>query len=395
MARKRKNHYGEGSVYEYPKGSGRWFAALPDGHGKVTARRATSREAAETIRSELLKQRDDGLDTKAAGQTLAVFVNSWWDKAIRPKNLAPKTVEDYRDTITGYLLPDWGKHRLYEFDAPLILDISLRLTEERGEAVALHALAKLSMILNAAIRWRILSRNAVADARPDLPKAKHQAAIPLTIEQSWRLLGVVAGLRSALLYRLALLYGMRIGELLGLQWGDIDWKERTIAVRRQTQEVDGKKQSKDGTKRADGGRVLPLTKGVEEGLRMLLDKRGFCPYIFPSDHETSWAPSNFERHWRGGWGGKLNKKGERIVVVGVRNKAGLKGYKFHWLRHTCSTSLMELGCPEEVRAGILGHGKRNVTQHYSHARLNAMRVWLETWDAELLRGAEDRAQTGT
>lgn len=395
MARKRRNHYGEGSVYEYPKGSGRWFAALPDGHGKITARRATSREAAEAVRAALLKDRGDGLDTKAAGQTLTAFVNVWWDKAIQSKNLAPKTLEDYRDTITGYLLPDWGKHRLYEFDVPLILDIHKTIAGERGESVALHALAKLSMILNAAVRWHILNRNAVTDARPDLPKAKHQAAIPLTIEQCWCLLGVVSGMRAALLYRLALLYGMRVGELLGLQWGDIDWRAKTITIRRQVQQVDGQKRVKDGAKRATGDRVLPLTAGVLAALHALWERRGDCLHLFPSDHETSWAPSNFERHWRGGWGGNYAKDGRKIMVVGVRNKADLKGYKFHWLRHTCSTSLMELGCPEEVRAGILGHGKKNVTQHYSHARLNAMRVWLETWDTELVRGLEDAAQTGT
>jgi integrase len=388
MARRRKAHYGDGSVYEYPKGSGRWFAAVPDGHGKTTSRRASSREEAETIRASLLKQRSIGLDTKQAGQTFAQFVEEWWKRGIEPKGLAPKTLEDYRDTIGGHLLPRLGSYRLYEFSVPLVLDVFAAISKERSESVALHAMAKLSMILNAAVRWRVMDRNYVADARPDLPKAKRQVATPLTIEQSWKLLNLVAPLRFALLYRMALLYGLRIGELLGFQWGDVDWQEKTITVRRQTQEVDGRKRSKDGAKSAAGDRVLPLTKGTETALLALWETRGDCLYIFPSDHATAWSPSNFERHWRGGWGGSRRKDGTKIMTAGIRNKAGLKGYKFHWLRHTCSTSLMELGCPEEVRAGILGHGKKNVTQHYSHARLNAMRHWLELWDAELMKGVE-------
>ena len=56
---------------------------------------------------------------------------------------------------------------------------------------------------------------------------------------------------------------------------------------------------------------------------------------------------------------------------------------------------MELGCPEEIRAGILGHNRKGITQFYSHARLNTMRTWLELWDAELERGAKEARERDT
>jgi integrase len=396
MARRRKAHYGEGSVYEYPKGSGRWFAAVSDGHGEPTVRRAPSREKAEEIRAEILRQRSEGLNTKLAGQTLAQFVKEWWTKGILPKNLAPFTLQDYWNTVDLYLLPDWGKHRLYEFNVLLILDIFKRLSEDTSKNTALRTLGKLSMILNTAIRWGILNRNAVEDARPDLPKIEAQTAIPLTIEQCWRLLQVVASGRHPLLYRMALLYGMRVGELLGLQWGDIDWERKTLTLHRQTQQINGKLRTREGTKRSRDGRVVPLTEGVMRALRRLWEQRGDCVYLFPSENATALYPTNFERSWAGSEKvARKNGREYKARIVGVRNKAGLPGYKFHWLRHTCSTFLMELGCPEEIRAGILGHNRKGITQFYSHSRLNAMRTWLELWDAELERGAKEASERDT
>ena len=108
MPRRRKTHYGEGSVYESPPGSGRWFAEVFDGHGKSIRRRANSRDEAEAKRQELVRRRDGGLHVQGATQTLETFVNVWWERAVKEKGLAPKTLDDYRKTIARYLLPDWG-----------------------------------------------------------------------------------------------------------------------------------------------------------------------------------------------------------------------------------------------------------------------------------------------
>jgi integrase len=94
---------------------------------------------------------------------------------------------------------------------------------------------------------------------------------------------------------------------------------------------------------------------------------------------TPIQPSNFERHWRG----ESNRKG--VPLEGMRGKAGLpRTVKFHHLRHTCATRLGELGVIEEVRAAILGHGKRGITQHYTHATLQAMRRAVEAYEQLLV-----------
>src|SRR4029453_4626467 len=103
---------------------------------------------------------------------------------------------------------------------------------------------------------------------------------------------------------------------------------------------------------------------------------------FPSDEGTVMAPSNFERHFRGG---KANK---RSTVTGIRQKAVLpETVTFPHLRHTASTRIMEMGTPDEIRDRIFGWGKKNIRYRYSHATLAGMRRVLENHEAEMWKQA--------
>lgn len=55
----------------------------------------------------------------------------------------------------------------------------------------------------------------------------------------------------------------------------------------------------------------------------------------------------------------------------------------HVFRHTLATGLKELGVSEEIRADILGHGTKSITQHYSHTSLRPMRQALTAWEQYL------------
>lgn len=55
----------------------------------------------------------------------------------------------------------------------------------------------------------------------------------------------------------------------------------------------------------------------------------------------------------------------------LRDAAGLKGFRFHDLRHTVVTDLLEAGEPEHVIEAVTGHLSRRMLEHYSHQRLKA------------------------
>ena len=54
--------------------------------------------------------------------------------------------------------------------------------------------------------------------------------------------------------------------------------------------------------------------------------------------------------------------------------------KFHHLRHTVATRLMEQGTPNEIRDAIMGHGKKGIRGHYAHATIKAMREALQKYE---------------
>ena len=383
MARK-PDGYGDGSIYESPKGSGRWVAQVPNGHGGYTRKRAKSRQDAEARKAEIIRTQSEkkrlGLTATGGSKTLESFVVDEWWPACKARKLAPKTLEDYSTTVELYLLKEWGQYTLDEIDVSLVHVIWNKLSAKYSEDRAHRVLGKLSMILKAAKRRRYIAFNAVEDARSELPTLTRKEPDPLTIEQTLQLLTAVELHRLCVLYHIAITLGLRLGELLGLQWGDIDWKERTLTIRRQVQEVYGKLEVKMGAKTNAGNRVLPIPP-------RLLDRLAAMPrdglFIFPSDEGTVMAPSNFERHFRGG---KTNK---RSAITGMRAKAGLPAtVKFHHLRHTASTRIMEMGTPDEIRDRIFGWGnKGNIRSRYSHATLNAMRQTIEAHELEMWRNA--------
>jgi integrase len=57
--------------------------------------------------------------------------------------------------------------------------------------------------------------------------------------------------------------------------------------------------------------------------------------------------------------------------------AGLKGLRFHDLRHQCITELLEAGVPEAAVTSIAGHVSRKMMEHYSHVRMEAKRKAVE------------------
>jgi len=305
---------------------------------------------------------------------------------VKEKGLAPKTLDDYRKTIARYLLPDWGAYRLEEFEqnVTLVLDVQAALRRMYGPATAHRAIAKLSMVFNAAVRWQIMRFNPVMMVREDLPIYKRQEPVPLTPEQTIYVLHTVEGHRLGALYHIALTLGLRLGEILGLQWDDIDWQAQTIAIRRQVQETGGRVTVRNATKTDAALRVLPLPPRLLSRLRQAWETRGDSLFVFTSEDGTVLIPSNFERHWRGGVARRYTKKDGTVgksVITGIRQKAGLSAtVKFHHLRHTVATRLMEQGTPDEIRDAIMGHGKKGIRGHYAHATIAAMRVALNQYE---------------
>jgi integrase len=87
-------------------------------------------------------------------------------------------------------------------------------------------------------------------------------------------------------------------------------------------------------------------------------------YVFPSCEKGSFDPSRPQKSCRNAW---------RNLTI----EAGMKGFRFHDLRHQAITELAETGISDQTLMSLAGHMSRRMLEHYSHIRMKAKREAVE------------------
>jgi integrase len=111
-------------------------------------------------------------------------------------------------------------------------------------------------------------------------------------------------------------------------------------------------------------RPIPLNGAARRAVEQMLKKADALGhtepnhYLWCASQHHKFDPTKPARQWNGAW-------------RSLRNAAGLRGFRFHDLRHTVVTDLLEAGEPEHVIEAITGHLSRRMLEHYSHQRLKA------------------------
>jgi len=203
----------------------------------------------------------------------------------------------------------------------------------------------------------LILKNVAAHIR--LPKPRKKEINPLNPDQAKAFLTAAQGDRYEALFVLAIHYGLRQGELLGLKWSDVDLKEGTLQVRRTMSESRAgriEEQPKSGK-----GRRIELSQTTIEALkshceRQQEEKKGTEEYkdqglIFAT---TVGTPTNSKNlYWRS--------------FKPILERAGLPNICFHELRHTCATIRFMRGQQPKRVQELLGHASIVQTMDtYSH-----------------------------
>jgi integrase len=163
---------------------------------------------------------------------------------------------------------------------------------------------------------------------------------------------------------LALNTTMRGCELKGLRWKNTNLFERYLKIKRQTTKTDA------------GERVIPLNRDAVLALSELWDRANKlnCAdpehYVFPACENGHIDPCRPMKGWRTAW-------------RNITEKAGLKGLRFHDLRHHAVTELAEMPLSDQTIMSIAGHVSKEMLNHYSHIRMMAKRRAVESLETEL------------
>jgi integrase len=352
MGKRRGN--GEGSIYQ--RADGRWCAVLDLGYVNGKRRRRTIYAKTRKECSDLLKklQRDqlNGLPVVTERQTVEQFLNRWLDDVVAQRN-KPRTQESYRQMVRLHIVPHIGSSLLSKLSSQHCQSwLNTLHAKGLSARTVSYARAILRRALNQALRWELVTRNVAIHVEP--PRAEKYVVDPLTVVQAKQLLQAIEGRRYALIYRLALLMGLRRGEVLGLQWRDIAMEQETLTITGALQRIGGKL-TRTTPKTTASGRKLHIPKALLDALKAhRAEQQEEWPevtYVFVSVVGTPIEPMNVVHDFK-----------KVLAAAGLPTTI-----RFHDLRHACATFHMAAGTPLNVVKELLGHTQLATTADvYSH-----------------------------
>ncbi|MEX1248344.1 MAG: site-specific integrase [Anaerolineales bacterium] len=355
MIRKRGNN--EGSIHKRPNGTWRAQISIKGGRLGFTAKR---RAEAQAWLMEIGNQVDRGLTLKAARLAFNDFLDEWL-KTVKAR-LTFESWRSYNQVVHDYISPVLGSTKLRELTPLLIQRLyNGQLDKGIGERTIQKTHAVIRASLNSAKKMGLLTHNPASATSP--PKAKVREMQILNEKQIRELLRtakVSDGGRYALYY-LAIVTGMRQGELLALHWSEVDLAKGTLHVKYSLKRVPGEGLQPRKPKTTSSVRSIKIgleTCQVLHGQGSVVaemkakagDDWHDLGYVFPASNGQPIEPAEA---YRG-----LHK---------MLQRAGLTKIRFHDLRHTAASLMLNNGVDVLIASKRLGHAKPSITlDFYGH-----------------------------
>jgi integrase len=319
-------------VYRLPNGKQKWEKAGP------------TKSEAERLLAARTEELFSGTFRELKQATFAEFAEKWLAEYARPR-VKPSTYDGYERYLRSALIPAFGDYPLVALETGMIQEfIAKLLASGKSPKTANNFLVPLRKMLSDAVRWGYLTNNPAADVQR--ARVVHKEMKVLTPEQVRRFLAE-AEPEYELLYRIAIFCGLRSGELLALQWGDIDWQRSQLCVNRSV----WKKQITT-PKSVRGIRRIDLGPQLLDALRAARPSKARPDdLIFTNREGTFTCPRNLvQRHFHP-----------------TLERAGLPRVRWHDLRHTFATLLIASGAHPKLIQYQLGHASIQTTlDRYGH-----------------------------
>jgi len=363
-----KRANGEGTIWRKP--DGRWCGAIYASTNQGTRKRvyvyAKTQAAVREKLTAVVRDLDRGATVSVENWTVDAYLQHWLDNIVRP-NRAPKTYQGYELAVRRHIVPTLGRKRLKLLSVTDVRRLVQQLTDAGfGARMVQFVHAVLRNALENAVREELVVRNVARLVQVKTPT--YEVGRGLTTGQARTLLAAAHGERLRCLFVLAVYLGLRRGELLGLRWVDVDLEQQRLQVTQSLQRVDGKLRFLP-PKTRHSMRTVPLPAPCVDALREHRVRQGCeklaagskwhdAQLVFTTTVGTPIEPDNLRRSW------------ERI-----RGATGEPPVRFHDLRHTCVSLLLDAGVPPHVVREIVGHSSIDVTMTiYAHASLEEKRT---------------------
>jgi integrase len=357
------------TVRQKTKGKGKPWWVFISHDGKRASRRVGDKQAAEKVASEIrakLQLGKFGFEEDKLVHSFKHYADSWINNAV-PATCKVSTTSDYQAILDKHVLPVFGALKANGVTEGKIKDFLFsKVNAGYAASTVTHMKNVISGVLAKAIDDKAISENAALNLGKQFMKKitdaiearkvtngdeKKGDPDPLTGEELKLLLDAV-DVHFPEHYPLFLLLartGMRIGEALGLQWGDIDFNSRFINLQRSLS------RGRITTLKGKRGRRIDMSKQLAETLKAhLLKSKEKGMKLGLGDHpEYVFTDSN------GGFI-SLNNWRKRVFWKALK-KAGLRRIRIHDLRHTYATLRISKGDNIADVSNQLGHFSETFT----------------------------------
>src|SRR5262245_23885763 len=324
-------------TYYEKSGRRRWETVGPNLH-----------DARQVLAERMWERRTGKTQVRQNKMTVAELVKKWKENYLTVQQqlgrLKPSTFRSYQSNLDGHIEPFFGPMQLAEVTLASAQEfIKTLLAKGLSPKTIGNVIVVMKEMFKHAVQWGYLDANPVQYV--ERPRGEDKEMDVLTPEEIRQLLDAQAEpLRTLLL--MAILTGMRQGELFGLQWDDIDFAKHHIHVRRSLWH------GTLGTpKSRRSRRAINMSPTLEEALRAFKTTYRRSDFVFSSERGTPLDADNF-RH--------------REFPQALK-RAGLRRVRFHDLRHTSTSLLIAQNAHPKYIQAQLGHASIQTTlDRYGH-----------------------------
>lgn len=345
---------------------GRWVGTLPV---ELPNGRTVRKSFYGRTQVEAKKKLDAARRAKSAGTlvasspTVAQWMAEWMEKRRQPpKALKPNTWNGYETKIRTYIVPALGKRRLSDLRPQ---HIEAMYSDLRARGLAESTVRQTHAILTKALKdaVRVGALGVTPMGRVDPPGTETVDRDQFTLAQA--AIALKAAGDSARWW-LALFYGMRQGEVLGMQWEYVDWERHAFEIEETRQQDYGRGAPAilGSPKSKASRRELPMLPQIEVRLRLLWEEQG-CPtsgLVFPGKRGGLMDPKTDWLAWRA-----------FLDSASVVPFTPLPYIALHAARNTAASLMEAVGILPRIVAQILGQANVKTTHGYQNADLARLR----------------------
>ncbi len=373
MAKRRSN--GEGSIVKNMRNGIQigWRASITigtDDRGKLIRKQFTGKTQ-QDVKNKLQEYKKQMLMGVLNEDKLTV--SDWfysWLFDYRKQDLKPKSFQRYHGIYKNYIEnTDFGNIKLNDLRTTHLQRHYKKLLDNGVTPTTIRQInTNLKTCLNEAERQGYIQKNWCKLVT--LPKKEDNKEVKvLTKQEQEKFLEAIKGHELELLYIVALGTGLRIGEILGLKWSDIDFKNNEIHVNRSLQKAAIYENDKivryevqeTTPKTKNSLRTIPVPQNIIKKLRAHKKEQNEFILLLQEEYD------NKNYVFCNKLGKPIEDKRPGRNLKTILTSIGIEPIKFHALRHTYATRLFEAGIPPKTVQHLMGHSDIETTMNiYTH-----------------------------